>query len=144
MSTQQCDECRVEKPLSEYHKCRNRKSGVKGKCKPCTSKYMRERQKRLPPVPYGRGRDKHLRQRYGISHAEYDVLLQAQGGGCAICGSTEPGKGFKHFHVDHDHATGQVRGLLCAPCNQALGLFREDSSVLQQAVAYLSRYGGGD
>jgi hypothetical protein len=53
----------------------------------------------------------------GVTDAEYDRLLAAQGGGCAICGN--PPK-TRRLHVDHDHKTGRVRGLLCHRCNRAL------------------------
>ena len=53
----------------------------------------------------------------GVTSADYDRMLAAQGGVCAICGS--PPK-TRRLHVDHDHATGKVRGLLCHRCNRAL------------------------
>lgn len=53
----------------------------------------------------------------GVSDAEYERLLAAQGGGCAICGATPK---TRRLHVDHDHKTGAVRGLLCHRCNRAL------------------------
>jgi len=57
--------------------------------------------------------------RYGISVQEYEELLDAQAGGCALCGGTH--RSGRRLHVDHDHETGRVRGLLCYPCNQAVG-----------------------
>lgn len=136
---QECVGCRVVKPFSEFHVCRNRSSGFRSRCKPCTSLYMRGWHKTRPPPSAEKGRDKHLRQRYGLSHADYTTILQAQNSCCAICGTAEPGSGFNHFHVDHDHTTGRIRGLLCARCNQALGLFREDPRVITRAAAYLSQ-----
>ena len=53
---------------------------------------------------------------------------------CAICGATD-----KRFHVDHDHTTGHVRGLLCGPCNQTLGLMQDEPARLRAAAAYLER-----
>ena len=53
----------------------------------------------------------------GVTDADYTRMLEAQGGGCAICGN--PPKS-RRLHVDHDHRTGQVRGLLCFRCNRAL------------------------
>jgi hypothetical protein len=82
-------------------------------------------------------RDGHLRRTFGISQAEYDELLGKQGGGCRICGK-RPGK--ISLHVDHDHETGDIRGLLCVGCNNALGQFRDDEMVLTRAIHYL----GGD
>lgn len=76
-------------------------------------------------------------RQYGITHAEYLALLEAQGGVCAICGNG-PSK-TRTLHVDHDHVTGTVRGLLCTRCNPMLGYAHDDVAVLQAAIAYLTR-----
>lgn len=77
-----------------------------------------------------------LEAKYNLSVAEHDDLLVAQGGGCAICGaSVSPGG--RALSVDHDHKTGRVRGILCAPCNQAIGLMRDDPRRLLSGAAYL-------
>ena len=68
--------------------------------------------------------------------AEFDALLDSQGGRCAIC-RTETAGGKGGWHVDHDHATGRIRGLLCHGCNIALGYFRDDPDRLRAAMAYL-------
>jgi len=66
----------------------------------------------------------------GVTDAEYARLLEAQGGGCAICGN--PPK-TRRLHVDHDHRTGQVRGLLCHRCNRALASWVTVKWLLQAA-----------
>ena len=80
-------------------------------------------------------RAKHYKRRYGITLADYDRMLKDQDGRCKICGRTP---GHTRLCVDHDHATGEVRGLLCKPCNQALGLFAEDPSIVAKAAEYLT------
>lgn len=82
-------------------------------------------------------RDAVLRYRYGISAVDYDAMLAAQGGHCAICPATEPGGLGKFFRVDHDHETGEVRGLLCHACNLMLGYAKDDEARLMGAVKYL-------
>ncbi len=77
-----------------------------------------------------------LRSLYGLSLAEYETMLLAQGGVCKICGTPKPG-GPGHFPVDHDHVTGKVRGLLCHRCNAGLAFFRDDQSILGSAMLYL-------
>jgi hypothetical protein len=72
---------------------------------------------------------------YGITPADYQALLNAQGGGCAICGLTNSGR--DRLAVDHDHKTGTVRGLLCHGCNIGLGNFHDSPTNLQKAIAYL-------
>ena len=74
-------------------------------------------------------RRKHL---YGLTHDQYVAMFAAQGGRCAICASPHA-----KLHIDHDHATGQVRGLLCRACNHLLGNARDDADLLTQARFYL-------
>jgi hypothetical protein len=78
-------------------------------------------------------RAKNLTRNYGITVREYETLLTAQGARCKICGIISN----KRLQVDHAHATGRVRGLLCHKCNKGLGLFREDLTILASAALYL-------
>lgn len=87
-----------------------------------------------------------FRTKYGITVEEYWALAEAQGHRCAICGCTKEtamrGRVSQHtdefwLHVDHDHESGKVRGLLCMECNTGLGKFRDDVSVLSAAISYL-------
>lgn len=72
---------------------------------------------------------------YGITMAQYRDMLTEQGGVCAICRTNEwPGKG---PHVDHDHKTGKVRGILCHKCNLGLGKFNDDVALMREAIKYL-------
>jgi hypothetical protein len=80
-------------------------------------------------------RRRALKRKYGITSADYEALLSAQGGVCAICGL--PPKQNKRLHVDHDHSTAQVRGLLCHNCNLILGLAHDSEAVLLRATLYL-------
>lgn len=75
---------------------------------------------------------------YGLTQAEFDALLAAQGFRCAICRTpNSAGAVGLDWIVDHDHATKEVRGLLCEFCNIGLGRFRDDPEVLQRAAEYL-------
>lgn len=82
-------------------------------------------------------RERKFRNRYGITKAEYDLLCASQEFCCAICGEQiiYP----KRLNVDHDHKTGEVRGLLCGNCNRALGLFNDDPNNLKNAINYLKQ-----
>lgn len=92
---------------------------------------------------------KALLTRYGLTQDGYDALLADQGGGCAICGSTEPKTHHGKWHIDHDHgccpARDQrtcgkcVRGLLCQQCNLGLGHFEDDPAHLEAAIRYLRK-----
>lgn len=77
---------------------------------------------------------------FGITSEDYRRMLADQGGVCKICRRTEPGnKRSKRFHVDHCHVTRKVRGLLCHPCNVALGLFKDNPEHLLLAAEYLRK-----
>jgi hypothetical protein len=88
---------------------------------------------------------KAIRIKYSLTREQYDALLDAQGGGCAICGTTQAGNRGRMLNVDHDHACcaghkscGQcVRGLLCARCNVGLGAFQDNPDRMVAAAAYL-------
>lgn len=91
-----------------------------------------------------RGRmDANLRKSYGITADDYEAMLSEQEGVCAICGSDDPGTRDhrKRLHVDHDHETGRVRGLLCSPCNRLLGQASDSPKILRSAADYLEREG---
>ena len=88
-------------------------------------------------------RDKDFRKKYGIDFAEYQRMLIAQKGVCAICEQPETklqNGSIRMLSVDHNHKTGAVRGLLCANCNMAIGYACDDVSILQKAIGYLRRW----
>lgn len=82
------------------------------------------------------GRQKPL-SRYGLTTQEWGALVDAHGSRCAICGRHEPHP--SALAIDHDHATGKVRGLLCRACNTGLGQFRDSIAMLEKALAYLRK-----
>jgi hypothetical protein len=82
--------------------------------------------------------EERLRWKWGLSVADYEEMLRAQDGRCAICRTPEPGGPHNAWHVDHDHATGVIRGLLCARCNLGLGYFLDSQEHLTSAVLYLA------
>jgi hypothetical protein len=86
-----------------------------------------------------REKDARLRREYGIGLDDFDRLLEKQEGRCAICRTDVPGgpTPTSRFHVDHDHHSGKVRGLLCRACNMALGLLKEDRERIEALLAYL-------
>lgn len=84
-----------------------------------------------------------LQRKYGIDLLQYSQMFMAQNGKCAICHSDYGGHRNgeqKALAVDHDHKTGKVRGLLCEPCNQGLGKFKDDANVVLEAYNYLKEH----
>lgn len=96
----------------------------------------RERERRV-------NRNAVLRRKYGITIDQYEAMLARQTGKCAVCfdvlfiGTNFGGKGNKQVHLDHCHATGVVRGILCGHCNRMIGMARERAWVLHRAADYI-------
>ena len=121
-----CPTCKAWLPKSEFSQSSARPNGLQARCKSCHS-------------------DAWLAQRFNLTREQWNQMLADQGGGCAICGSTEPyGRG--SWHVDHDHkccpesgkSCGEcVRSLLCQGCNRGMGYFSDDPDRLLAAAAYL-------
>lgn len=151
-----CTRCKRTKPLDGFSLYARAKDGRCPACKECTNKRQKQEREANPAAfkqkraaYYVRRREvvragseawraanrerhtflqrrSHLKRLYGLTPELFDAILEAQGGGCALCGSNNNGK---RLHVDHDHACcpgrrscGRcVRGLLCGPCNRLLG-----------------------
>lgn len=106
-----CYLCREWLPLDRFGKDKSRPTGMKSVCKACCN-------------------HKHTAWQYGIS-VEKSRLLRSGTTECEICGRQ------KKLEVDHDHQTGEIRGLLCSRCNGALGQFCDSAELLRKAIAYL-------
>jgi Recombination endonuclease VII len=137
--------CGRKLPLAEFPTRPEMRLGVLKKCKECHSAYSRGWVEKNPDKAF----NSHLLRRFGITLDEYNAMLARQGGVCAICGEppTSPRnrrKGaqrtFKaRLVVDHDHATGKVRGLLCGTCNTGIGSLKDDAATVRAALDYLER-----
>lgn len=112
----QCARCREVKPVGSFDRQRSQAGGYNCYCKACRS---------------GLARSAYFHKRYGITVQELEDMVAEQGCLCAIC-RTGPAE-----HLDHDHQTGQVRRVLCFPCNGGLGQFRDDPELLRRAIDYL-------
>ena len=115
-----CSGCAEVLPASHFHVRRDRGNGkaLQSKCKQCTSKIFKQWSDKNP----GSSRKRNLKKKYGIDEETYFKMLEDQGGGCGICGSTESGwKTSPWLHVDHCHTSGTIRGLLCHQCNIMIG-----------------------
>lgn len=105
--------------------------------KPAVIANVAARRKRLP----GARSVEHRSARYGLTGAEVTQMQVSQAGLCAICGEPPTGKaGMSVLHIDHDHATGQVRAMLCHMCNKGLGAFRDNPALLAKAAMYLTKH----
>lgn len=119
-----CSGCKTIKEDCEFHRGTTY-------CKPCRKQY------RIAHSNFDRDQGYNLRKNYGISVEEFDALAESQNNMCAICGVGIPhGRG--NWHVDHDHKTGKIRGLLCHHCNVGLGYFKDSMDNLNNAILYLA------
>ena len=129
-----CLRCGVVKPLGNFFHNSWRPDGLTAYCKPCVSKVSREWGRRHPE----KLRAYTLKRKYGLSIEGFLELVEQQGGRCAVC--VRKFAHVKDGHVDHDHRSGKVRGVLCGSCNRGLGLFGDNRFVLTEAAAYLENF----
>ncbi len=92
-------------------------------------------------------RNQHYKNTFGITLDEYNEILASQGGKCAVPGcerttSHSSRKNSEALQVDHDHKTGKIRGLLCVPCNLAIGHLRDNPELIRAAAEYLEKTNG--
>jgi hypothetical protein len=152
-----CPKCKLVLPFDAFYRSKGEAGGLTTYCKTCCDiKQVAYRTahpdkiiayRRAHPQTPEYSRRSHLKNTFKMTPQQYEELLAAQGGGCATCGSTSPGRAKKHFTVDHDHSCcpgfrscGKcVRGLLCQDCNTAIGLFKESPEVMMAAAAFISQ-----
>lgn len=155
-----CCRCKKSKPISEFTPRHDRPRGYHYNCKECaraerknpryrklnnirTKEYLKRLRETDPEKYYQKCRKSNLKK-YNLTIEEYDSLLQKQNGVCAICGKPpeDSCKKSKYsddikLHIDHDHETGRVRGLLCTKCNFGIGSFSDDIDLMLDAVYYV-------
>lgn len=132
-----CRTCKQEKEDTEFYKVGRKNGNPEARhteCKECTK--ARVKANHDPD----RARDNHYRRNYGISLADFNRMVLAQGSRCACCGTDKPGGRHNVWNVDHDHVTGQVRELLCKDCNIVLGLVEDSPEHLHKLIAYVLKH----
>lgn len=124
-----CTKCEKMRTFKFFYTQRKSPDGLLSKCIDCALEEAKQQRK----IGSGRIREAHLQKKYKIGVVDYDRMFAEQGGACAVCGEEEEG----YLHVDHDHTTGKVRGLLCKSCNIGLGMFKDSQGRLANAIDYL-------
>jgi hypothetical protein len=163
-----CSRCGATKPLEAFNRRQGVPDGRQGRCSACTTELQRQHRAEHPEqhAEWARGRnaDPGYRQRrarqsqewrranpdrvaehrrrgrlkaYGLTPEEYEAMSAEQGHACKICKQGPVGRG-QGLHVDHDHMTGRVRGLLCTRCNLMIGCALDDPKVLEAGVRYIN------
>lgn len=155
-----CSKCKENKDISQFNLHRKEPDGHYSQCKTCSAESNRNQYKKDPQKwkdyakkwklenpekvaatarkSYARRkvseRNYRIKKTYGITQEDYDRMYAEQNGKCAICGQ----KSEKNFHIDHDHDTGEVRGLLCNKCNKALGFVNDSPTILERMIRYIN------
>jgi hypothetical protein len=135
-----CIICKEEKDIGEFYKSIRYKSGYLRRCKKCSINAVRR--SRAKKLEYYQRQDTLSRQKsrlasYGLKPNEYDTMVLKQQNLCGICSNPSERK---NLAVDHDHETGEIRGLLCISCNAGLGFFKDNPNILEKALVYLSQF----
>lgn len=115
-----CTRCGETKPLTAFRRDSRRPDGRHSQCKSCRSLTDKTQK---------------LRKQYGLTLKEWQEMYLEQRGVCMVCGEASP----ETLNVDHCHTTKQVRGLLCGPCNRAIGLFKDNPETIARAAIYVAR-----
>jgi len=160
MDKKYCKKCLIIKPLEEFYFHKSPRDQRTGKCKECILEEGALYQKANPEVCHKKSnkyaakerarqlkiknrkleaRNSQMKLKYGITLEDYEILLKAQEGRCAICGIHEDLL-TRALAIDHCHTTGKIRGLLCNYCNPGLGSFRDSVKSLQAAIMYLQSH----
>jgi hypothetical protein len=116
-----CSRCNVEKTYCSFNKYKRYDDGLQAWCRECHKHTKRA-------------------ERYGLSQSEYLEIYHSQQSMCAGCGIHESDCRIAHA-IDHNHNTGEVRGLLCNSCNRGLGLLKDDPDLLEHLASYLRTEG---
>lgn len=160
-----CNQCKRLRPMGEFDRLARSVDGHANCCKSCKKAESAARRQRQmaedPELLLQRDRDRAKKWRdarkgseslfrreknqdllrdYGITLAQFESMLASQRYRCAICLTLLHGR--RAAHVDHDHKTGRVRGILCTHCNRGIGCLRDDPAALRRAARYLERASG--
>lgn len=125
----QCSICGETKSVDEFYRTHRDKDTRHSRCIACSKVYQKQRKYRYPE----NDRKYQLKNLYGLSSEEYEELLEKSDHRCQVCGTQE-----RRLCVDHDHVTGEVRGILCHRCNSALGFLNDDPTLVEALGRYLS------
>lgn len=163
MVHKQCFDCGVLKPRNSkyFYRNKSKKDGLSGQCIDCKKQWrksqagkksLKKARKQYKGTPKGKQTRKHykdspegkkqqqeyrIKADHGISLDDKVWMYILQSGRCAICGDSTA---LDEVRVDHDHKTGEIRGLLCNRCNLAIGQFEDNTKTLQNAITYLEKH----
>ena len=131
-----CRKCDEMKPLASFHPKRSAGPELQSQCKPCARQTQKDWRWANLDASRAKERDAARKTVYGVGAEDFERMILAQGGSCAIC----HGAFSKTPSIDHCHATGAVRELLCSLCNSAIGFLNDDADRCRAAAAYIDKH----
>lgn len=129
-----CTKCKIIKPLLDFQRKWGTRDGLSCQCKSCKRDFYYKNHLSMRR----KSRARCMFRKFGISPAQFEEKLAQQGGKCAACGKIPSDA--RRPHIDHDHRTGKVRGILCHGCNVSLGMLRDDVDTILKLAAYLKSH----
>ena len=131
-----CKNCNLDKPLIEFYKNNSQSDGLTLYCKSCSKEKTKTTYKKNPQIKKFHNK-KHIlgKDNKSITYDTFTTMLENQNNKCGICNleMIQP-------YIDHNHATGKVRMLLCHHCNTLLGMAKENTDILQKSIDYLNTF----
>ena len=134
-----CIRCGVTKTCVEFPKDSRVKTGLKAFCKACDHLVYLARKNKSPEQYAYHCWEIKLKREHNLTPAEYEAKVTLQGDSCMIC-NINKSELSKRLSVDHDHATGENRGLLCDRCNKVLGMVSDSTQLLSECIKYLDKF----
>ncbi len=131
-----CPTCKESKPLQDYWKSQY-------SCIPCTKEKQKNRWASRSPK---KRLHQHLKYKYGVTEEKLIETLDKQNNACAICKESLPDllvyeNRSRGYAIDHNHDSGEFRGVLCTNCNTLLGMAKDNKDILLAAIDYLETNG---
>lgn len=131
-----CSTCKIQKSISNFYHYKTDRQGLnsyRAECKTCMKRKSRLKYEQKHPDAK---KNQALKNTFGITLADYNEIFRNQEGKCKICDTPQTNL-TKALAVDHNHATGRIRGLLCHDCNLGIGFLKEQPALFDKAKAYL-------
>jgi hypothetical protein len=147
MDTKTCKSCKQPKPVDDFYTDVRVKDGHVARCKPCHNAMAMKRYGKLPPEMKKIRMARARFAKYGMTLEEAEAMAAEQNGGCYLCGNEQgirnrgrEKSGASGLTMDHDHATGKPRRLLCSECNMTIGTAKDDPDLLERMAEYVRRF----
>lgn len=147
-----CVTCKKKKPLTDFYRKKNRRDGRRSDCKACGKRSVQKWERENPTKvrrTNNKSVQKHREGKFNtntwkcrgidFTQEKYETRLKKQAGVCAICKRPNPSKK-KRFALDHNHDTGQVRGVVCDRCNLIVGIIEKDPTIIKASLQYLETW----